>query len=161
MIIQTTEEFTEEQLQQLDNIINDFGNNADRLIPMLEKAQNLLGYLPPAIQKRISEKTGFSLNRIYGIVTFYSFFTMQKRARHRIQICLGTACYVKGGKELAEKIEKDYGVKKGESTKDGRFTYESVRCVGACGLAPILIVDGKVYGKVSVDSVDEILCEYT
>jgi len=152
--------FSQEQVQQLDGLIERYGKKPGGLIPLLEKAQDLLGYLPVCVQKRISEKTGISSNRIYGVVSFYSFFTMEPRARHRVQVCLGTACYVKGGKKLGEKIEKDYGIKVGESTKDGRFTYEKARCFGACGLAPVMIVDGKVYGKVTVNSVDEILSQY-
>jgi NADH:ubiquinone oxidoreductase subunit E len=153
-------EFSREEIQQLDNLIENYGRKPGGLIPLLEKAQDLLGYLPVGVQSRISEKTEISPNRIHGVITFYSFFTMQPRARHRIQLCLGTACYVKGSKEIAEKIERDYKVKIGESTSDGRFTYEQARCVGACGLAPVMIIDGKVHGKVKVEDLDDILAEY-
>ncbi len=149
-----------EQIEELDKIIDKNGSEEGKLIPMLEKIQILLGYIPVEVQERISEKTGIPPNHIYGVVSFYSFFSMKAKARHRIQICMGTACYVKGGKEIAEKIEKDYGVKPGESTEDGRFTYENTRCFGACGLAPIMVVDGKIYGKVSAEGIDSILEEY-
>lgn len=152
--------FSQEQIQHLDSLIESYGNKPGGLIPLLEKAQILLGYLPVVVQNRISEKTGISPNKIYGVVSFYSFFTMLPRARHRIQICMGTACYVKGSKKLAEKIEEDYHIKVGESTKDGRFTYEKARCFGACGLAPVMIADDKVYGKVTVESMDSILSQY-
>ncbi len=152
--------FTPEQLNKLDNLIEQYGKKPGGLIPLLEKTQDILDYLPLSIQNRISEKTGIAPNKIYGVITFYSFFTMQPRARHRIQLCFGTACYVKGGKEIAEKIENDFQVKVGESTKNGRFTYERARCVGACGLAPVIIVDGKVYGKVQVEELDDILNQY-
>jgi len=155
-----TKTFSKEELEELDKIIETEGKNPGGLIPLLEKAQGILGYIPISVQKRIAEKTGIPANRIYGVVTFYSFFTMESRARHRIQVCLGTACYVKGGKEIAEKIENDYGIKVGESTEDGRFTYERARCFGACGLAPVMVVDGKVYGKISAENVDEILSQY-
>jgi NADP-reducing hydrogenase subunit HndA len=155
-----TKLFSEEQIKELDKLIETNGKESKGLIPLLEKAQELLGYIPVEVQKRIAEKTGIPANSIYGVVSFYSFFTMKARARHRIQVCLGTACYVKGGKEIMEKIEKDYGLKVGESSKDGRFTCEKARCFGACGLAPIMVVDGKVYGKISVENVDEILSEY-
>lgn len=154
------EKFTQEQIQELDNLIEKYGKTSGGLIPLLEKSQNILGYIPTCVQNRISEKTGISPNKIYGVVSFYSFFTMKPRARHRIQVCLGTACYVKGGKQIAEKIENDYNIKIGESTKDGRFTYENARCFGACGLAPVMTVDGKVYGKVTIEKVDEILSQY-
>lgn len=160
MIDEITKTFSEKEIEELDKLIETYGKNRGGLIPLLEKVQGLLGYIPVCVQKRISEKTEIPSNRIYGVVSFYSFFTMNPRARHRIQVCLGTACYVKGGKEIAEKIEKDYGIKAGESTKDGRFTYENARCFGACGLAPVVVIDGKVYGKVTVDTIDEILSQY-
>jgi len=154
------ESLSSEEIQELDKLIDKHGADEQQLIPLLEKAQVLLGYIPVSVQERISEKTGIPPNHIYGVVSFYSFFSMEAKARHRIQVCMGTACYVKGGKEIAEKIEADYNVKAGESTEDGRFTYENARCFGACGLAPIMVVDGKIFGKVSIDSVDGILEEY-
>ncbi len=158
--MQTMLEFTKEQILQVDELIDKFGMHPSGLIPLLEKVQEVLGYLPLSIQDYISEKTGFSPNRIYGVVTFYSFFSMEPRARHRVQLCLGTACYVKGADVIQAKIEKDYQITLGESTEDGRFTFEKARCVGACGLAPVMIVDGKVFGKVTADAVDEILAQY-
>ncbi|MBU5268349.1 NAD(P)H-dependent oxidoreductase subunit E [Clostridium cochlearium] len=152
--------FTKEQVTKLDEIIEKHKEDSGKLIPMLEEVQALLGYVPVSVQERIASKTGISENRIYGVVSFYFFFTMKPRARHRVQICLGTACYVKGGKEIAEKIEKEFNVKPGESTKDGRFTYETTRCFGTCGLAPVIAVDGKVYGKVKPEEVMDILNEY-
>jgi NADH:ubiquinone oxidoreductase subunit E len=153
-------DFSNEQIRQLDRLIECYGKKPGGLIPLLEKTQALLGYLPISVQSRIAEKTDVSPNKIYGVVSFYSFFTMQPRARHRIQVCMGTACYVKGSQKLADKITKDYHLKIGESTKDGRFTYEKARCFGACGQAPVIVVDGKVYGKVTVDGMDDILNQY-
>ena len=152
--------FTKEQVTKLDEIIEKHKEDSGKLIPMLEEVQALLGYVPVSVQERIASKTGISENRIYGVVSFYSFFTMKPRARHRVQICLGTACYVKGGKEIAEKIESTLQIKLGENTPDGRFTYEEARCFGTCGLAPVLVVDGTVYGKVKLEDVDEILSRY-
>ncbi len=154
------ENFSTIQIQELDELIQKCGNNQSNLIPLLEKVQLLLGYIPVCVQARISEKTGIPANQIYGVVTFYSFFSMEAKAKHRIQVCLGTACYVKGGKEIAEKISHDLGVNFGESTKDGLFTLEKARCFGSCGLAPVVVVDGKIYGKVTLNSVDEILAQY-
>lgn len=153
-------EFTEEQISQVDGLIDKYGKHPSGLIPLLEKVQELLGYLPLSIQDYISEKTHISPNRVYGVVTFYSFFTMEPRARHRVQLCLGTACYVKGADAMVAKIENDYQIAFGESTKDGRFTFEKARCVGACGLAPVVIIDGEVFGKVTVDSLDGILEQF-
>lgn len=152
--------FSKEQLKELDKLIKSYGKKPGGLIPLLEKTQELLGYIPVCVQEKIAKDTGIPSNRIYGVVSFYSFFTMEARARHRIQVCMGTACYVKGGKDIAQKIENEYGIKVGESTKDGRFTYENARCFGACSLAPIIVVDGKVYGKVTLDKVSEILSHY-
>ena len=154
------ENFSTTQIQELDALIQKCGNNQSNLIPLLEKVQLLLGYIPVCVQARIAEKTGIPANQIYGVVTFYSFFSMKAKARHRIQICLGTACYVKGGKEIAEKISHDLGIKIGESTKDERFTLEKARCFGSCGLAPVVVVDGKIYGKVTLESIDGILAQY-
>lgn len=152
--------FTEKQITNLDQIIDKYKEKPGGLIPMLEEVQALLGYIPVSVQERIALKTGIPSNRIYGVVSFYSFFTMQPRGRHRIQVCLGTACYVKGGKEIAAKIEKELNIKSGESTKDGRVTYETTRCFGSCGLGPVVVVNEKVYGKVDVNKVMDILNEY-
>jgi len=153
-------QFNETQILELDKIIDEFGKKPGGLIPLLEEAQILLGYLPLSVQYRISLKTGIAPNKIYGVITFYSFFSMEQKARHRVQVCMGTACYVKGGKDIAEKVESLLNIKKGESTPDKRYTYENARCFGACGLAPVVIIDGKVYGKVTVDSIEDILVQY-
>lgn len=152
-------EFSEEQLEKLDKIIEGCTCKT-KLIPVLEEVQELLGFIPVAVQELISKETGIAENDIYGVVSFYSYFTMEPRARHRIQLCSGTACYVKGGKEIAKTIEEILSIKPGESTEDGRFTYEQGRCFGTCGLAPVMVVDGKVYGKVKPEDVEEILDQY-
>ena len=151
---------SENQWYEIDKIIKNSGNDQHRLIPMLEKIQNYLGYIPVCVQEKISEKTGIPEAEIYGVVSFYSYFTMEPRARHRVQVCLGTACYVKGGKEIADRIKALYNVEAGQSTTDGRFTYEEARCFGTCGLAPVIVVDGEVYGKVKVEDIEQILGQY-
>ena len=154
------EEFTLGQIDELNKIIEKYRVEPGGIIPLLEEAQDLLGYLPITIQRQISNKTNIPLSRIYGIVTFYSFFTMTPRGKHTVQVCLGTACYVRGGKKITETIEEEFGVKSGETTADRIFTYETVRCLGACGLAPVIVVDGKVYGRVKPSKVKEILEQY-
>jgi len=154
------EEFTFKQINKLNKIIEKYRVEPGGIIPLLEEAQDLLGYLPINIQKQISNKTNISLSRIYGIVTFYSIFTMTPRGKHTIKVCLGTACYVRGSKKNAEIIEKEFEVKPGETTTDRRFTYETVRCLGACGLAPVIVVDEEVYGRVKPSKVKEILEQY-
>lgn len=154
------EEFTLKQVDKLNKIIEKYKVEPGGIIPLLEEAQALLGYLPINIQKQISYKTNISLSRIYGIVTFYSIFTMTPRGKHTVKVCLGTACYVRGGKKNAELIEKEFAIKPKETTTDKRFTYETVRCFGACGLAPVIVVDGEVYGRVKPSKIKEILEQY-
>ena len=154
------EEFTLEQINELNKIIEKYRVESGGIIPLLEEAQDLLGYLPINIQKQISDKTNIPLSRIYGIVTFYSIFTMTPRGKHTVKVCLGTACYVRGGKKNAEIIEKELEVKPGETTTDRRFTYETIRCLGACGLAPVIVVNEEVYGRVKPSKVKEILEQY-
>lgn len=154
------EEFTLEQIDELNKTIENYRMEPGGIISLLEEAQNLLGYLPIRIQKQISNKTNIPLSRIYGIVTFYSFFTTTPRGKHTVQVCLGASCYVRGGKKIAKMIEGEFGVKSGETTADRLFTYETVRCLGACGLAPAMVVDGEVYGRVKPSKVKEILEQY-
>jgi len=153
-------EFTSEQIAKMDEIISKYKGKPGGLIPVLEEVQVALEYLPISVQKRIAEGLDLPLSRVYGVVTFYSFFTMTPRGKHLIRVCLGTACYVRGGKAIAEKIEKEYGVKKGETTADRMFTYETVRCVGACGLGPMVLVDDNVHGRVKQTKVKELLNQY-
>ncbi len=153
-------EFTLEHIAKMDEIINKYKGKPGGLIPVLEEVQVALEYLPISVQKRIAEGLNLPLSRVYGVVTFYSFFTMTPRGKHLVRVCLGTACYVRGGKAIAEKIEKEYGVKKGETTADRMFTYETVRCVGACGLGPMVLVDDNVHGRVKPTKVKEILNQY-
>ncbi|MCK9275233.1 MAG: NADH-quinone oxidoreductase subunit NuoE [Syntrophales bacterium] len=154
------EEFEPKQIQRLDEIIDEYRGRAGGLIPVLEKAQELLGYLPVPIQERIGEGLNIPLCQVYGVVTFYSFFTMQPRGRHTVRVCLGTACYVRGGKKIAENLERMFGIKEGETTQDRRFTYETVRCLGACGLGPVVVVDNDVHGRVKPDKLRSILDQY-
>jgi NADH:ubiquinone oxidoreductase subunit E len=158
--LELLKDFTEEQLDRLDGIIEKFKNKPGGLIPVLEEAQVALEYLPVPIQKRIARGLNLPLSRVYGVVTFYSFFTMTPRGKHTVRVCLGTACYVRGGKAIAEKIEKEYGVKEGETTADRMFTYETVRCLGACGLGPVLVVDADVHGRMKPSKIREILNQY-
>ncbi len=154
------QEFSLAQITNLDKIIENYRKESDGLIPLLEVAQDLLEYLPIVVLKKISHKANIPLSKIYGIVTFYSFFNMKPRGRHIIQVCMGTACYVRGGQEISQFIEKKYKIKSGETTRDRRFTYEAIRCLGTCGLAPAIVVDGEVYGRVKLIEVMEILEKY-
>lgn len=153
-------EFTAEKITQLDAIIARYKGKPGGLIPVLEEAQVCLEYLPVSVQKKIARELNLPFSRVYGVVTFYSFFTMTPRGRHTVRVCLGTACYVRGGKALAEAIEKEIGVEEGETTPDRKFTYETVRCLGACGLGPVVIVDDHVHGRMKPSKIKDVLNQY-
>jgi len=153
-------EFSQEQITKLNAIIEKHKGKAGGLIPVLEEAQVCLEYLPLSVQKKIASGLNLPLGRVYGVVTFYSFFTMTPRGKHTVRVCLGTACYVRGGKALTETLEKQFGIKEGETTADRMFTLESVRCLGACGLGPVIVVDEEVHGRVKPGKVKEILSQY-
>jgi len=153
-------EFTPEQVTKLDGIIEKFKGKPGGLIPVLEEAQVALEFIPLSVQKRIAAGLNLPLSRVYGVVTFYSFFTMTPRGKHTVRVCLGTACYVRGGKALTDALEKQFGIKQGETTADRMFTLESVRCLGACGLGPVVVVDDDVHGRLKPGKVKEVLSQY-
>jgi NADH:ubiquinone oxidoreductase subunit E len=153
-------EFTTEQVAKLDGIIAKHRGKPGGLIPVLEEAQVALEYLPVSVQKKVAKGLNLPLSRVYGVVTFYSFFTMTPRGRHTVRVCLGTACYVRGGKQLAEALRKEFGINEGETTPDRRFTFESVRCLGACGLGPVVVVDEDVHGRMKPSKLKDILSQY-
>lgn len=153
-------EFTPEQIEILDKVIKKFNGKPGGLIPALEEVQVALGCLPVSVQKRIAAGLNVPVSRVYGVVTFYSFFTMMPRGKHTVRACMGTACYVKGGKTVVETIEKEFHVKVGQTTADKLFTFETVRCIGACGLAPAVIVNEDVHGGVKPSKVKEIMSKY-
>lgn len=160
-ITELLNEFTPEQIEGLYGIIEKFKTKAGGLIPALEEAQVLLGYLPVSVQERIAEGLNIPASRVYGVVTFYSFFTMKPRGKYTVRVCLGTACYVRGGKALAEALKKEFGVTEGETTADRLFTFETVRCLGACGLGPVLVVDNDVHGRMKPANVRNVLDNYS
>jgi len=153
-------EFTAEEAAKLNSIIEKFKGKPGGLIPVLEEAQVSLEYIPISVQKRIASGLNLPLSRVYGVVTFYSFFTMTPRGKHTVRVCLGTACYVRGGKALTEALEKQFGIKVGETTADRMFTLESVRCLGACGLGPVVVVDEDIHGRLKPGKVKEVLSQY-
>jgi NADH:ubiquinone oxidoreductase subunit E len=153
-------EFTAEQLTKLEEIISKHKGKPGGLIPVLEEAQVALEFLPIAVQKKIAKELNLPLSRVYGVVTFYSFFTMTPRGKHTVRVCLGTACYVRGGKALSESLQKEFGIKEGETTPDRMFTLETVRCLGACGLGPVVVVDDEVHGRMKPSKVREVLAQY-
>ncbi len=151
---------TAAQEDELKKVIAEHRDQKGGLMPILQKAQGIYGYLPIEVQTMIAEGLGISLSEVYGVATFYSQFSLTPKGEHRISVCLGTACYVKGSDKILEAVENRLGIKSGECTPDGKFSIDSCRCVGACGLAPVMLVDEDVYGKVTPDQVDGIIDSY-
>ena len=154
------EDFTSEQLAQVDEIISSYKGKPGALIPVLEQVQDVCGYLPMAIQLRVAGGLNLPVANVYGVVTFYSFFTMVPRGKHVIRVCLGTACYVRGGKPILEKLSAILQIQPGECTEDRLFSLETVRCLGACGLAPVVVVDEDTHGQVKPAKLDALLAQY-
>ena len=148
------------KLNELDAYIASFEDKPSHLIMILHRAQGLFGYLPKELQIYVAEKTGVTAAKVYGVVTFYSFFTMKPKGRHTISVCMGTACFVKGGERILDVVKDELGVEVGQMTEDGMFTLEQVHCLGACSLAPVISIDGKVYGHVTREKVREIIQSY-
>jgi len=145
---------------QLDQVIETHRGQPDCLIQVLHRAQQIFGYLPKEVQKRVADGLNVSLNEVYGVVTFYSFFSLQPKGKHKICVCQGTACYVRGSNKVLERVEKELGVKTGNTTEDGNFSVEVVRCLGACGLGPVMTVDEDVHARLKPDKVSGILKKY-
>jgi len=153
-------EGTKEQEEKLLKVIDQFRNDKGCLMPIMQEAQNIYGYLPIEVQTMISDALGIPLEKVYGVSTFYSQFSLTPKGKHTVSVCLGTACYVKGAGDIYNKLMDILGVVGGECTPDGMFSLEACRCVGACGLAPVMIVDDDVHGRVTVDDVEKILNNY-
>lgn len=151
---------TPEQETELLDFIREKKNDKGALMPILQKAQEIYGYLPVEVQKIISDNTGIPLEKIYGVVTFYAQFSLYPKGEYTISVCLGTACYVKGSGDIFDKLQEMLGISGGECTDDGKFSLEACRCIGACGLAPVLTVNEDVYGRLTVDDVDKIIAKY-
>jgi len=151
---------TPEQEAKLRAVIAELQNEKGSLMPILQKAQDIYGYLPYEVQKIISDAMNVPIEKIYGIVTFYAQFSLYPKGKYKISVCLGTACYVKGSGDIYDKLIEKLGIQGGECTPDGKFSLEACRCVGACGLAPVMTINDDVYGKMTVDKIDEVLAKY-
>lgn len=158
----TTVEFhgTPEQEAKLLEVIAKYDGVKGKMMPILQEAQEIYGYLPIEVQKIIAEKTDTPLEEIYGIATFYSQFKLNPNGEYSIAVCLGTACYVKGSGPILEEISNQLGVEVGSTSPDGKYSLEATRCIGACGLAPVMTVNGDVYGRLTKDQVAGILAKY-
>ena len=151
---------TQEQKEKLLKVIEQNKDLPGALLPVLHEAQEIYGYLPIEVQQMVADGLNVSLSEVYGVATFYSRFSLTPKGKHKISVCLGTACYVKGSDKILEEAEKMLGIKSGECTPDGLFSIDSCRCVGACGLAPVMMIDEEVYGKLTPAEVHKILANY-
>jgi NADP-reducing hydrogenase subunit HndA len=146
-----------QQVQKLKEVCREFGNDPKNLINILHKAQSFFGYLPAEVQEIIAQEMKIPVARIYGIVTFYSFFSMLPKGKYPVSVCLGTACYVRGAEKVLDEFKKVLNIKVGEVTPDNKFSLNCLRCVGACGLAPVVIIGEKTFGRVAPESIKEML----
>ncbi len=151
---------TKEQEAQLKAALAELKGTKGALMPALQAAQGIYGYLPEEVQEMIAEELGVSLAEVYGVATFYSQFSLTPKGKYKIGVCLGTACYVKGSGEVYEELQKILGITGGGVTADGLFSLDATRCIGCCGLAPVMTVNDDVYGKLTVDSVAAIIDKY-
>ncbi|MGE0089871.1 MAG: NADH-quinone oxidoreductase subunit NuoE [Bacteroidales bacterium] len=150
----------EKDLNTIKEICKSFNNEQGELINVLHKTQEHFGYLPAEIQEVIAKELSMSVAKVYGVVTFYSFFTMKPKGKFPISVCTGTACYVRGAENVLAEFKRQLNLEVGETTADGKFSLSCLRCIGACGLAPVVLVGDKTYGRVSPEGVKDILAEY-
>lgn len=148
------------QKDAVKNICASFNNDPGELINVLHKTQEHFGYLPEDIQREVARNLNISVAQVYGVVSFYSFFTMTPKGEHPISVCMGTACYVRGAEKVVDELKKQLNIKVGDVTADGKFSLDCLRCVGACGLAPVVMIGDKVYGRVEAGQIKEILDNY-
>ena len=151
---------TKEQEAQLRSVIAELKDERGALMPILQKAQDIYGYLPIEVQTMIADECGIPLEKVYGVATFYSQFSLYPKGKYKISVCLGTACYVKGSGAIYEKLQELLGIAGGECTPDGKFSLDACRCIGACGLAPVLTINDDVYGRLTADEMADVLAKY-
>lgn len=146
--------------EELENYISTLEDKKSSLIIILHKAQEIFGYVPEEVQEFIAEKIEVPVSKVYGVVSFYNFFSMEPKGKYPISVCTGTACYVRGAEKILEALQKELGLKLGGVTEDGLFSLDSLRCVGACGLAPVMLVGKDVHGKVKPEDIKKIIENY-
>lgn len=154
-------QLTPEQLTEVDKLLEPYRGRPGNLIQVLHRTQNKVGYLPREVQVRVADSLNVPLAKVYGVVSFYSFFTTRPKGKHKISVCAGTACYVRGANQLLNQLSEDLKVKPGDTSEDGRFSLDVVRCLGACGLGPVVTVDDDVYGRVHSAKLADIMSKYS
>ena len=150
----------EAAVKKINEICDRYANETTPLMMILSDIQTEYGYIPVEVQELVSEKTGISVAEIYGVVTFYSFFSLEPKGKYIVGVCLGTACYVKGAQQIIDKFSEILGIRAGQTTADGLFTIDALRCIGACGLAPVITINDDVYGRLVVDDIPGIIEKY-
>lgn len=148
-----------EKYAELDQFIDSLPTTKGELIRVLHRAQGIFGYLPKEVQVHVAKRLDVPVSKVYGVVSFYSFFTMKPKGKYDVSVCLGTACYVRGADKILEALTKKIGINVGDTTEDAKFSLRTLRCVGACGLAPVVMINNKVYGRVTPDMVESIIAE--
>lgn len=146
--------------EKIEKILSKYEKDKSNLIQILNEVQETYGYIPEDVQLEISKYLGIEMAEVYGVITFYSRFTLKPKGKYNIAVCLGTACFVKGSEKILDRVKQKLGIDVGETTKDGKFSLEATRCIGACGLAPVFTVNDEVYGKATIEMVDRVLDEY-
>lgn len=152
---------TAEQEKQLHDVIAELKDVEGCLMPIMQKAQDIYGYLPIEVQRMIADDLGIPLEEVYGVATFYSQFALNPKGKYTVGVCLGTACYVKGSQDVFDTVSKELKIDNGGITDDGQFSLEATRCIGCCGLAPVMTINEDVYGKLTADMIPDILKKYT
>ena len=150
----------EKNIKDMQELLSEYTNDKSNLIQILNEVQEKYGYVPKFAQLEISKYLNLPMAEIYGVITFYSRFSLEPKGKHRISVCLGTACFVKGSEKILERVKEKLGINAGQTTEDGKFSIDAIRCIGACGLAPVFLIDDDVHGRATVDVVDQVLEEY-
>jgi len=150
----------EDYTEKVDSLIDSYAGKKEQIISLLQDIQAEFNYLPQDVLVKISQKLDIPLSQVFSVATFFRAFSLKPRGRHVVTVCLGTACHVKGGQRPVDKVERDYGIKPGETTEDMRFTLEAVNCLGCCALGPVVVVDGKYESKMTLEKLDRVLKQY-
>ncbi|NLX69550.1 MAG: NADH-quinone oxidoreductase subunit NuoE [Clostridiales bacterium] len=149
-----------QKFAELQKVVEEYKGQEGSLMPILHTAQEIYGYLPLEVQNYIAEELGIPLTDVYGVATFYSQFTLKPKGQYKIGLCMGTACYVKGAQKVLDKLQEVLNIEVGDTTDDGKFTLEATRCLGACGLAPVMMINDQVYGRLTPDDIADIIAKY-
>ncbi len=158
--LETLKTIIENNSEKVESLIDSYIEKKEQLISLLQDIQAEFNYIPRDVLVRISQKLNIPLSQVFGVATFFKSFSLEPRGRHTVTVCLGTACHVKGGQRLVDKMERDYGLKPGDTTEDERFTLETANCLGCCALGPVVVIDGKYKSQVKPEKLDRILKEY-